>query len=383
MNHICSRCKLTSPDGNLWCQEIDCPVGTLPTLFNYGDYIGNIKILELKRVLPSATIYKAQRGTEDKPETFYLKIANPRDADIAYLQREAQALRSITTSRKSVSALPQWLDHGAVNQDDAYGIGTIHGQTRYYFLMGAPDGQFLSDMLLDNPQPWHQHVGWFIMTLCEGIIALQMLTQSLHLNLNPDVILVHPNNTDVPLPVLLDFGVLLPAANEPLPVTYTQDYLHHLKPAYTPAELIAGGQPLDARADVFSIGVILYEMLAGKPAFSYALRKTDDIYNDIKLINPVLSREDLPAKRLRGRDREQYLRLLDIVERAVRRDHPERYHDVSELRRDLFTLYGEVEDKRRINIDALIQNAGRTVVLVGLALFVAFVVIVLATAITT
>jgi len=35
---------------------------TLPLLFRHGDYLGNLKILELKRLLRTSTIYKAKPG---------------------------------------------------------------------------------------------------------------------------------------------------------------------------------------------------------------------------------------------------------------------------------------------------------------------------------
>ena len=84
MRHICSHCRLTSPDGNLWCQEVDCPAGSLPLLFKYGDFLGNLKILELMRVLKTATIYKVERGIDKDHEVLILKVANPGAENEAY-----------------------------------------------------------------------------------------------------------------------------------------------------------------------------------------------------------------------------------------------------------------------------------------------------------
>jgi len=41
----------------------------------------------------------------------------------------------------------------AVNGQDAYGIVTSGEQTRYFFVMDFIEGEFLTDSLLDNPQP--------------------------------------------------------------------------------------------------------------------------------------------------------------------------------------------------------------------------------------
>ncbi len=386
MRHICSHCRLTSPDGNLWCQEVDCPAGSLPLLFKYGDYLGNLKILELMRVLRTATIYKVERGIDKERQFLILKVANPGTENEAYLRNEAEALRTITMSnRDQHSALPTWQPHGAVNGQDAYGIATYGEQTRYFFLMDYIEGEFLTDSLLDNPQPWHEDVGWFMLTLSEAVIRVEKITERLHLNVNPDVVLVRRNNAGVPQPVLLDMGLLFPNGKM-LPATEAQALQHHLMAAYTPSELIHGGT-LTPTADVYTLGLILYEMLAGKPAFPYTLRRTEDIYEEIKQVSPVLKRADLPVSPRRGRkgargSAEGIDSLLDIVQRAVRHDHPKRYTNVAEFRQALLNLYGEVVNKKRFDMDQFFKDVRKVVVYSSIGLLVLFILTILLNAVT-
>src|SRR5258706_1929603 len=74
----------------------------------------------------------------------------------------------------------------------------------------------LSHFLLNNPEPWHQHVGWFIKTLAEAVHYLHNLALRegeagyLHLNLNPDNIMVRLNKAGVPQPLIIDIGILQP-----------------------------------------------------------------------------------------------------------------------------------------------------------------------------
>jgi hypothetical protein len=42
-----------------------------------GDFLGNLKILELMRVLKTSTIYKVERGIDKDREVLILKVANP------------------------------------------------------------------------------------------------------------------------------------------------------------------------------------------------------------------------------------------------------------------------------------------------------------------
>jgi serine/threonine protein kinase len=355
MRHICSRCKLTSADGNLWCQEIDCPAGTLPSLLRYGDYLGNLKILALKRV-----------------ETFYLKIANPGVENEKYVCEEAASLQKLCDGKAVHPALPVWRHHGATNGQDPFGIASLGEQTRFYYLMDFVEGEFLYDTLLDNPQPWHEHVGWFMIALCEAMYYLQTATGKLHLNLNPDVILVRRNNAGVIQPVLLDMGLQLPP-DTALPPTSLEQYQHHLLPAYTPPELVAGGS-LTPGTDIWALGVILYEMLAGKPAYPYALRRTEDIYQDIQKLPPVLRRVDLP-KSPRGGMRSQnghVDEMVEVVQGAVRK----RYKDVSDLRNALFTLYGETIDRAKFDFDTLFRRIGIAIAVGAMIFFLIYVLVI-------
>ena len=386
MRHICSHCRLTSPDGNLWCQEVDCPAGSLPLLFKYGDYLGNLKILELMRVLKTATIYKVERGIDKEHEVLILKVANPGSENEAYLRNEAEALRTITmSSRDKHPALPTWRPHMAVNGQDAFGIVTSGEQTRYFFVMDFIEGEFLTDSLLDNPQPWHEDVGWFMLTLSEAIIRIEKITERLHLNVNPDVVLVRRNNAGIPQPILLDVGLLSPTGKQ-LPATEAQALQQHLMAAYTPTELIRGGT-LNPAADVYALGLILYEMLAGKPAYPYTLRRTEDIYDEIQQVSPVLRRAVLPVTPRRGRkgaksSAEGVDGLLDIVQRAVRHDHPKRYTNVAEFRMALLNLYGEVVNKRRFDMNAFFSDVRRVAIYSMIGLVVIFVLMILLSALT-
>lgn len=387
MRHICSRCKLTSPDGNLWCQEVDCPAGTLPLLFHYGDYLGNLKIVELMRVLRTATLYRAERGSGKELETFILKIAHPSPQSEAYLHEEARILREMTVKDKINGFIPVWHPHGAVNAEDAHGEVVFRDQLRHYMLMEYVEGEFLADTLLDNPQPWHRYAAWFTISLCKAVIAVQKSAQALHLNLNPDVIMVRRNKAGVPQPVLLDMGLLKKPHH--LPASEAQQMQHFLLPAYTPPEMIVGGE-LSARIDVYGIGLLLHEMLAGQPAYPYTLRQTEDIFTDIRLVSPVLERPDLPGGlgeinghngSENGRNRRHKEALLDVVRRAVRQDHPKRYQDVTELLNALLAIYGEPEDKREINTAWLTQRLGAVIAVGAVVIFLLFVLMVFVTAI--
>src|SRR6201997_4835638 len=82
--------------------------------------------------------------------------------------------------------------------------------------------------------------------------------QVIHRDIKPSNILV----TDSGQVRLLDFGVAKLLANEDDQTELTQIYGRTLRE--TEAGLVlGGGEPIDAAADVYSLGVVLYELLAG------------------------------------------------------------------------------------------------------------------------
>lgn len=386
MRHICSHCRQTSPSGNLWCQDVDCPAGSLPKLFNYGDYLGNIKILEIRRVLRTSIIYKAERERNKESESLLLKVANPGEENVRYLKEEANVLRSLTPRKPKArqGLFPRWKHHGAVNSQDAFGIATFREQTRHFYLTEYVDGDFLSDFLLDNPQPWHEHVGWFMIGLADAVGTIQRVTGALHLNLNPDVILVKRNYAGIPQPILLDLGLLQPVEST-VPASESEKLRQHLQAAYTPRELVSGGRQLTSSVDVYELGLILFEMLAGRSAYPYALRRTEDVYNDIEGTHPVVPRRlDLPVSPRKNASQTsagEIDTLLGIVERSVRTDHPKRYENVAKFASALGAIYGKVpEGKEPFSFSRFFRNAGQLIAIAAAVVFVLFVLISLFTA---
>jgi TolB-like protein/tetratricopeptide (TPR) repeat protein/predicted Ser/Thr protein kinase len=95
------------------------------------------------------------------------------------------------------------------------------------------------------------------------------------------------------------------------------------------------GKPLDARTDLFSFGVVLYEMAAGvqpfrgetsAAIFDFILRRTP--------VSPVRLNPDLPSK------------LVDIINKLLEKDPRMRYQHASDLRADLQRLKRDTDSGR-------------------------------------
>jgi eukaryotic-like serine/threonine-protein kinase len=108
----------------------------------------------------------------------------------------------------------------------------------------------------------------------------------------------------------------------------------------SPEQILA--QQVDGRSDIFSLGVVLYEMVAGRTPFEGAA--------PTELIGAVLSADSAP---LRRHAREAPAELERIVNKMLAKDRKERYQTARDLLIDLKNLKLELE------LEAKLRRAGQ------------------------
>src|SRR5688500_15619465 len=101
-------------------------------------------------------------------------------------------------------------------------------------------------------------------------------------------------------------------------------------PKYMSPEQVAGS-PVDQRSDLFSLGIVLYEMLTGGRLFG-----AEDM---TQIMHNVTYQEHEPPTRLKP----ELPAMLDfVVARALKKDPASRYQDAAELAADLSTCLTEL-----------------------------------------
>ncbi|MBI3932725.1 MAG: protein kinase [Acidobacteria bacterium] len=105
-------------------------------------------------------------------------------------------------------------------------------------------------------------------------------------------------------------------------------------PAYMSPEQ-AQGHPVDVRSDVFSLGVVLYEMLAGRRPFAGE--------SHVAVLGAILHENPPLLRQLR---REVPADLERVVERCLRKDPARRYDTALALRDDLLACRARFEARR-------------------------------------
>ena len=116
--------------------------------------------------------------------------------------------------------------------------------------------------------------------------------------------------------------------------------------AYMSPEQVRG-EELDARSDIFSFGLVLYEMATGVPAFS---GNTSGVIHEAILnripISPLRLNQDLPPK------------LEEIISKALEKDADMRYQNASDLRTDLKRLKRDTDSGRSASRKPVAEPSG-------------------------
>ena len=182
-----------------------------------------------------------------------------------------------------------------------------------YIVMEFLSGQDLEVLLKAEPPLTLAQKLDIVIQLCEGL-GYAHEQGIVHRDVKPGNVRVLEDGTVK----ILDFGIAKFAVS-----SVTQSGSIMGTPSYMSPEQIMG-QPVDGRADLFSAGVLLYEMLAGKKPFS-GDAPTAVVYQ-IMHVDPAPLTEvvaDLPEA------------LLAVVSRALQKNPNDRYSRASEMASDL------------------------------------------------
>jgi len=277
-------------------------------LLMIGQTLGHYRILEKVGAGGMGVVYRAH--DEQLERDVAVKVLPPgtlnNDAARKHFKKEALALAK--------------LNHP--NIETIYEFNTQDGTD--FLVMEYVPGKTLADRLISGTLPEKEAV-----TLGMQIAAAMEEAHNrgiVHRDLKPRNIAL----TDRGQAKVLDFGLarLLPQTNDMSSVTLTDTQAGAGTLPYMSPEQLQG-EPVDARGDIYTTGAVLYEMTAGRRAFSEDLPS--------RLIDSILHQPPVPPRALNPRISPE---LERVILKCLDKDPARRFQTAKELLVDLGRLNG-------------------------------------------
>lgn len=256
------------------------------------------------------SVYLADKADGDYEGQFALKVIR-RGMDSEEVLRRFRSERRILTQ----------LDHPQIAR--VFDGGTT-ADGRPYFVMEYVEGRPITEYCDEENLSIPQRLELFL-AVCSAVhFAHQNLV--VHRDLKPANILV----TRAGVPKLLDFGIaklLDPDRTEPALTVLER---RPMTPLYASPEQLRGKQ-LTTASDVYALGVLLYLLLAGRPAYGLTPPEGEELFKAVCENDPPRPSAvagDVLRRRLAGD-------LDNIVLRAMQKDPQRRYASVEQLAADI------------------------------------------------
>ncbi len=253
----------------------------------------------------------------------YLAEDNQLDRKVAlkflpsYLCQDEDFRARFTREAKAAAKL----DHP--NIVPVYEVGDF--KERPFFAMGYIEGKSLKEVIKEDKLSINDAIQ-ITMQICEG---LQQAHEGgiTHRDIKPGNIIIDKENR----PRILDFGLATVSGEEKL--TKTGSTLGTV--GYMAPEQIEG-KTVDRRADLFSLGVILYEMLTSRKPFEGD--------NDAAIVKAITDTNPEPVARFKSGVTGE---LQQIIDKALTKDPTLRYQHADGMMADLKRLKVETAPSKK------------------------------------
>jgi eukaryotic-like serine/threonine-protein kinase len=297
-----------------------------------GRRVGAYQILEQIGAGGMGEVYRAFRADDQYRQEVALKLIRAGQDSVSVISRfrnERQILASL--EHPNIARL---LDGGTTQEGLPYLVMEL--------IDGKPIGNYCDENKLSVPD----RLKLFLQVCTAVQHAHQRLV--IHRDIKPSNILVTTDGT----PKLLDFGIakVLSADSQAQP-EQTRTAFRVLTPEYASPEQI-NGDAITTGSDVYSLGVVLYDLLTGHSPYPEAMRRPQDLVTTIctrepdkpsarvKNINGAGTRETEQIAAARGSTPEKLQKQLrgdldNIVLKALRKEPSQRYSSGEQLSEDV------------------------------------------------
>lgn len=245
-----------------------------------------------------------------------------------------KVLLPVEADDESLAAIPRFLREARA----AAGLRSEHVVRIYdvdtlesglpYMVMELLSGQDLRRVVkTGGPLPVEQAVD-FVLQAADAIGEAHA-AGIVHRDLKPSNLFLARRNDGRPWVKVLDFGISKASHDPNLEGTLTTSRAMIGSPMYMSPEQVRDAKSVDARSDIWSLGVILHELLSGKPAFRG---------ESLPAICAAIAAD--PPQSLAAARPDVAPELVAIVLRCLEKDPALRFQTVDELRAALLPFLG-------------------------------------------
>jgi tRNA A-37 threonylcarbamoyl transferase component Bud32 len=241
----------------------------------------------------------------------------PRKAALKVLQerfsRNAEIVQRFINEARAANAI----HHPSIIE--VIDAGRLEGSGAPYILMEYLDGESLGARLRGGRLPIRASVRVAIET-AEAVAAAHD-KGIVHRDLKPENIFLVRREGAPPLVKVLDFGIAKLRTDVASTLAQTQVGMIMGTPQYMSPEQCRDASGVDHRTDIYSLGVILYEMACGRSPFQSAAGFTDLVFSHVAVV-PEAPRKlvaDLP------------IAVESVILRCLAKSADERYASMREL----------------------------------------------------
>jgi serine/threonine-protein kinase len=316
----CPQCQNSCDETHKFCPSCGFPIGKV--VANSEDPLvgrtlpGGYVILDLVGVGGMGRVYRAEQT--NLARTVAVKIIHP------HLVGEENAAARFITEARAASRL---------NHPNSVGVidfgKTSDGQL--YLVMEFLRGRDLARVAYEEgPLPFRRIVDVLRQVL--AALAEAHHLEIIHRDLKPENVILEPMRSGGDFVKVVDFGLAKmrqestgPSITSPGIVCGTPEYM-------SPEQ--GRGDPLDARSDLYAVGVILYQLLTGHLPFE-ADSPTQVVLMHLSAVPP--DPRKVAPDRMIGDP------LIDVVYRALSKEPKDRYRDADEFSEALLTALAHIE----------------------------------------